>query len=114
MRLSKTAPLLTKLSATAARKSCTLWVEALSLFDTQPAYAGKCLLGRSSGLPSFVQTRDRSTPKDRLRTIRDYLPLFADEPLAFEPGTRFLYSNGGYVVLGAIRLVAMSGIPVTR
>src|SRR5215472_6535415 len=56
MILSKTAPLLTKLSATAARKSCTLCVEVLFLFDTQPAYAGKCLLGRPSGLPSFVQT----------------------------------------------------------
>lgn len=40
--------------------------------------------------------------KDRLRTIKDFLPLFATKPLPFESGTKRAYSNGGYIVLGAI------------
>ena len=32
--------------------------------------------------------------------------IVGDEPLAFEPGTRQLYSNGGYVVLGRVIEVA--------
>lgn len=37
-----------------------------------------------------------------LRTLSDYLPLFADKPLEFEPGTDQRYSNAGFVVLGLI------------
>ncbi len=36
------------------------------------------------------------------RSQRDLLPLVVSEPLAFAPGTRMQYSNGGYFVLGAI------------
>lgn len=38
----------------------------------------------------------------KLRTLADYEPLFASEPLQFEPGTQQKYSNAGYVVLGLI------------
>jgi CubicO group peptidase (beta-lactamase class C family) len=38
--------------------------------------------------------------KDGLRTLADYLALFADAPLEFAPGTDERYSNAGYVVLG--------------
>ena len=37
-----------------------------------------------------------------LRTIDDYLALFATDSLRFDPGTKQEYSNGGYVVLGKI------------
>lgn len=40
--------------------------------------------------------------REKLRTNNDYLPLFVNNPLAFEPGTKQAYSNGGYVLLGAI------------
>lgn len=66
------------------------------------------LLNMSSGLGDFFNERFANLPKDRLRTIKDYLPLFASDPLAFEPGTRRQYSNGGYIVLGAI-IEAVSG-----
>jgi CubicO group peptidase (beta-lactamase class C family) len=60
------------------------------------------LLTHRSGLPaSFVNDRFWAL-KDSLRLNRDYLQLFIDQPLAFEPGTMTLYSNPGYVVLGAI------------
>jgi D-alanyl-D-alanine carboxypeptidase len=60
------------------------------------------LLTHRSGLPaSFINDRFWAL-KDSLRLNRDYLQLFIDLPLEFEPGTRSLYSNPGYVVLGAI------------
>lgn len=60
------------------------------------------LLYMSSGIGDFFNARYDSTPKENLNSIRAYLPLFADKPLAFEPGSRKQYSNGGYIVLGAI------------
>src|SRR5262249_52742480 len=41
-------------------------------------------------------------PRERYRSPRDYFPLFANESLRFEPGSRWSYSNAGYVVLGAV------------
>jgi D-alanyl-D-alanine carboxypeptidase len=60
------------------------------------------LLDMTSGIGDFFGERYQATPKEKIKTIRDYLPLFADKPLEFEPGTRQRYSNGGFIVLGAI------------
>ncbi|MFY9551934.1 MAG: serine hydrolase domain-containing protein, partial [Thermoanaerobaculia bacterium] len=60
------------------------------------------LLTMSSGLGDFFGERYDATPKDRLRTLSDFLPLFASDPLLFEPGTSRRYSNAGYIVLGLI------------
>ncbi|MEP7274140.1 MAG: serine hydrolase domain-containing protein, partial [Acidobacteriota bacterium] len=60
------------------------------------------LLEMESGISDFFGSEFDATPKNRIRTINDYLPLFATKPLAFEPGSRRAYSNGGYIVLGAI------------
>jgi CubicO group peptidase (beta-lactamase class C family) len=60
------------------------------------------LLKMRSGIGDFFGKKYEETPKNRLRTINDYLKLFADAPLAFEPGTSSNYSNGGYIVLGAL------------
>jgi CubicO group peptidase (beta-lactamase class C family) len=60
------------------------------------------LLAMTSGIGDFNPEKFQSTPKDKLRTTEDFLPLFAGEPLAFEPGTGRLHSNGGYIVLGVI------------
>ncbi len=37
-----------------------------------------------------------------LRTHEDYIHLFGSRPPRFEPGTRFEYSNYGFVILGAL------------
>ncbi len=60
------------------------------------------LLSMTSGIGDFFGPKYEATPKNKLRNIKDYLPLFAAEPLAFAPGTQNQYSNGGYIVLGAI------------
>ena len=60
------------------------------------------LLEMSGGVGDFFGERYRATPKEKIRTLEDYLPLFADKPLEFEPGAKRVYSNGGYIVLGLI------------
>ncbi len=60
------------------------------------------LLNMTSGIGDFFGPRYDATPKDKIRRLQDYLPLFVDLPLEFEPGTNNRYSNGGYVVLGTI------------
>jgi CubicO group peptidase (beta-lactamase class C family) len=60
------------------------------------------LLTMSSGVGDIFSRQFDDTPKDKLRKLHDFLPLFASEPLAFEPGTQQRYSNGGYVLLGLI------------
>ena len=62
----------------------------------------KELLTMSSGLGDIFGARYDATPKSHLRELSDYLPLFVDEPLLFEPGTQRRYSNAGYIVLGLI------------
>jgi len=60
------------------------------------------ILNMQSGIGDFFGPDFRSSPKDKFRSIADYLPLFASKPLAFPPGTKRQYSNGGYIVLGAV------------
>jgi CubicO group peptidase (beta-lactamase class C family) len=60
------------------------------------------LLTHTSGLGDYFTDEYDRMAKDRLRAIKDYLPLFVDKPLAFEPGTRFQYSNAGFMVLGGV------------
>jgi D-alanyl-D-alanine carboxypeptidase len=67
------------------------------------------LLDMTSGIGDIFGDRYEATPKERLRTIKDFLPLFADKPLEFKPGSQHRYSNGGYVVLGAI-IEQVSGV----
>lgn len=49
----------------------------------------------------FGEAYDRAD-RSKLRRVSDWLPLFRDRPLKFEPGTRQEYSNAGYILLGAI------------
>ncbi len=60
------------------------------------------LLDMSSGIGDIFGAKFDQTPKEKLRSIHDFLQLFATDSLEFEPGTGRKYSNGGYVVLGAI------------
>lgn len=60
-------------------------------------------------------TGDIFTPKyeaHRLetRTLADYIKLFGDRAVAFEPGTRMEYSNYGFILLGRI-IELVSGEP---
>jgi CubicO group peptidase (beta-lactamase class C family) len=60
------------------------------------------LLDMRSGLGDFFGPRYDAMDHSKLRTLRDWLPLFVDQPLEFEPGTSRRYSNAGYLVLGLV------------
>ncbi len=59
------------------------------------------LLTHTAGLGSYWNKRFDER-RASIRTVSDYLALFADDKLLFEPGARFQYSNSGFIVLGAI------------
>jgi len=65
------------------------------------------LLTHTSGLgdffkPEFFQNREK------YREPKDYFPIFANDPLQFEPGKDWSYSNAGFIVLGAV-VASLSG-----
>ena len=77
----------------------------ISVYNPNLPYANQItihhLLTHTAGFDSYWNDAYRAARSD-LRTINDYLKLFADTPLAFPPGTRHHYGNSGYVVLGAL------------
>lgn len=60
------------------------------------------LLEMRSGLGDFFGERYDASDRSKLRELSDWLPLFADKPLEFEPGTGRRYSNAGYLALGLV------------
>jgi len=60
------------------------------------------LLTHTSGMGSYFNDKYQQASKTRFRAVKDYLPLFADDPLQFPPGERFGYSNAGFHVLGLV------------
>ena len=60
------------------------------------------LLRMSSGIGGNIFAAPSGGKRNDIRRLQDYLPLFVNEPLQFEPGTKQSYSNAGYVVLGLL------------
>jgi D-alanyl-D-alanine carboxypeptidase len=60
------------------------------------------LMRHTSGIGGNIFDPPVGGKRNDIRTLNDYLPLFVNQPLAFEPGTRNAYSNAGYVVLGLL------------
>lgn len=59
------------------------------------------LLTHTSGMGNFWEEHEKLA-KEKYKTVDDYLTLFINKPLLFKPGTRYLYSNSGYTLLGKI------------
>lgn len=59
------------------------------------------LLSHTSGLGHYWTEEFDKWSKNRYKTVDDYKPIVSDE-LAFKPGTKWQYSNSGYILLGAI------------
>ena len=64
----------------------------------------KNLLSHTSGIPNYIYLIDTYWPKAKPINNEDVLNLFKQHPihLNFKPGSRFFYSNSGYVFLALI------------
>lgn len=60
------------------------------------------LLTHTSGLGSYFNDTYRRSARQLFRNLDDYKPLLAEETLAFEPGSRWSYSNSGMLLAGAV------------
>lgn len=60
------------------------------------------LLTHTSGTGDFFRNPKFMEIKDTAKTINSYIDLGINEPLIFEPGSKFQYSNYGYILLGAV------------
>jgi CubicO group peptidase (beta-lactamase class C family) len=61
------------------------------------------LLSHTSGIPNYDIIKDFFPRISRQYFTRDeYIKVFIDAPLAFEPGTHYAYSSWGYFTLGYI------------
>jgi D-alanyl-D-alanine carboxypeptidase len=69
--------------------------------DVRERVTARQLYQMTSGVGDFFNDEFRRRHAE-IRTVDDYLSLFASEPLRFEPSTSRLYSNGGYIILGKL------------
>jgi CubicO group peptidase (beta-lactamase class C family) len=69
------------------------------------------LLAHTSGIPTFNLSRRWQARRAEDLPVDSVLALVADDSLRFAPGTRFEYSNTGYLLLGRI-VERSSGMPL--
>ncbi len=106
-----------KLSLSTRLQDCV----ALDFPHYSPEITIRHLLTHTSGIPDYYdeeQATDSeqffvSRPWYELKGPRDYLAVFPDAPMKFSPGTRFSYSNGGYILLGIV-IEELIGLPYQR
>lgn len=60
------------------------------------------LLTHTSGIPDYTALPGALEEAVSPHSASELIQSFQDEPLEFTPGTSFLYSNSGYVLLGAV------------
>lgn len=59
------------------------------------------LLSHTSGLGDFFSP-EFDKKKETIKSLKDYLPFFVNDPLEFKSGEQMRYSNAGFIVLGLI------------
>ncbi|GBF76381.1 penicillin-binding protein [Paenibacillus sp. 598K] len=82
----------------------------LPLPQVHPEMTVRHLLTHTSGIPDYFDEAVMTDYESLWQTLPMYtidgpgrfLPLFADQPMKFEPGAEFAYNNAGYIVLGLI------------
>jgi CubicO group peptidase (beta-lactamase class C family) len=60
------------------------------------------LLTHTSGLGSIWKPEYQRANHGLYREVRDFFPLFINDPPQFSPGDKWAYSNAGFVLLGAV------------
>jgi CubicO group peptidase (beta-lactamase class C family) len=60
------------------------------------------LLTHTAGLGGCLDNFRFLPSRNKIRRVRDYFPLFVNEPQVFKPGEKYEYSNVGFIILGAV------------
>jgi CubicO group peptidase (beta-lactamase class C family) len=60
------------------------------------------LLSHTSGLDNAQGLVEKSISSPEIRTVAGFQETFVNNPLRFDPGSRFDYSNSGFILLGAL------------
>ncbi|WP_404450613.1 beta-lactamase family protein [Virgibacillus necropolis] len=68
------------------------------------------LLTHSSGIPDYFDEDEmddfeelwKEQPTYLFRNLKDFLPMFQNHHMKFQPGEKFHYNNAGFIVLGLI------------
>lgn len=68
------------------------------------------LLTHTSGIVDYTKLPGFLENINKEKSLSQLIAVFKDEPLQFAPGSKFAYSNSGYVLLGAI-IERVSGLP---
>jgi len=79
------------------------------------------LLTHTSGIPDYFdedvmddfEELWKDHPVYRMRSLQDFVPLFADQQMKFPPGKQFHYNNAGFIVLGLV-VEQQSGMDFTE
>ncbi len=71
------------------------------------------LLTHTSGILSYTSKRGFAATMNKDMTVAEMIDGFKNEPLDFEPGSKYRYNNSGYFLLGAI-IEKVSGMPYAR
>ena len=60
------------------------------------------ILSHTSGIPSYTELNGFDTIANKTISNYQLVKFFEKQPLLFEPGTNWSYSNSGYVLAGLI------------
>ncbi len=97
-------------------ESCAVDCVDIELPNVSPKVTIDHLLSHTSGVGDYLDEEEiedfdnltLSVPFRDLKRLENYVPMFVDLKMKFEPGVRFSYSNGGFILLGLI-VEAVSG-----
>ncbi len=80
--------------------------EITKFFPDYPTHGKKItiehLLTHTSGIMSYTSMPKFQEINDKDLTPQEFMDVFKNEPMQFEPGERFGYCNSGYFILGAM------------
>ena len=71
------------------------------------------LLTHTSGIVSYTGKPDFRAQSTKDVTVAQMIDYFKNDPLEFEPGTRYRYNNSAYFLLGAV-IEKLSGMPYAK
>jgi len=80
--------------------------DTLATYLPKAPHAGEVtlrqMLSHTSGLPEYLEGPDIETAATKAATVDELMARIKDKPLDFAPGSRWSYSNTGYILLGRV------------